>query len=451
MSENVFSRYAVDESGNDEFPLINVQNFIWSINISGLKEGQNRNIMCGQAIHVFDGFQLDPVKMQQAVQKLYDENDALRTILIQKDGCIFQKVAEDYRYELCVRETSGETAADRLKDALSQADAEIDVPLTVFNAILSRFHFYKIDEDDYLIVIYLSHMIADGISVIVTARKLLNYYKNPDYHSQSAHYSQYRSFEEKLLAKEEGKAHVDYWEEKMDGYHEIVHEMDGTEASGVDTIPLSMMYFDKKKTDQFARSFKTSSFIIFTVAYHYMLSKYYHVRDTATGFAIANRRNASFTNTIGLMAKCIPVRIVIDEKDSFADLIRRVAADSQEDSRHQEFADYGLRLRFKSSLQREGSSFMRMPSEGGKMEFPYLNFNRHLSGMWNFAMVINEIENQWMIAFTAETSVFSKECILKFKEYFQEAMNIMLQDANTKVCDLLEQNQEKDPGEGVSA
>jgi hypothetical protein len=425
-----------DQDGNDTFPLSNMQEMMWKLSTVGLENGQHRNMMCGQAIQL-SKFNMDIPRMERAIQKLYDTDDTLRTVLVEKDGKILQRIVSNYKYELVVKDTIGDTPSERLDYALKEADKLIDVPLTVLNQIMSRIDFYKLDEDNYLMVIYIAHILVDGVGVSMAINKIFKYYKDITIENKAMSFSEYRRYEYDILHSEKGLEYEEYYKNKLEGYVPPKHIPDGTERPNEDYSKEGMLLLNKAELDRVARSYKTSDFFLLYTTYHLTLAKYYGITDNIICIVLANRQDPKYTETVGLLCKSTVVRVKIHPEDTFRDIVAQIMKTADRDTTDQIFAVYGYDLQFSSTLQRENSMSMRMTKLDAKVDFHYLNFNRNLTGMDRLVMLVNEVGEQVMMVIYGDSSIYSRQCISQMREYFQQAMDSLIHNPDGNVLEYL--------------
>jgi len=203
-----------DENGNYEFEITRFQLWLYMV-IFGFPKNLNEktdvynNLACALAVRLYKGFVFDADKMENTINYLYETNDALRTIFSLKDNKIIQKVLLKYNYSIDVRETFGKTVEDRYADAVKQANKEAALPIVDFEKIQSKFVLFKIDENDYLFLTVQNHMISDGYSLIITLKKMLNYYEENKVFKQGGTNLEFTQSEIRLLKTDKGQEKIE--------------------------------------------------------------------------------------------------------------------------------------------------------------------------------------------------------------------------------------------------
>ena len=101
-------KYYVDENGQWEFPLGLRQLAMVQMDLNGRnKYGQDSGVgNVGNGLRM--RFPIDRQRLEQSIQRVVDENDALRLILVQKGDTYTQRVLTHYQFQLQVYEAQGD-------------------------------------------------------------------------------------------------------------------------------------------------------------------------------------------------------------------------------------------------------------------------------------------------------------------------------------------------------
>ena len=114
-------KYYVDENGQWEIPLGLRQLAMVQMDLNGRnKYGQDSGVgNVGNGLRM--RFPIDRQRLEQSIQRVVDENDALRLILVQKGDTYTQRVLTHYQFQLQVYEAQGDTEQERLQSAVAIA------------------------------------------------------------------------------------------------------------------------------------------------------------------------------------------------------------------------------------------------------------------------------------------------------------------------------------------
>lgn len=418
-----------DENGNEEFELSKFQKYVLSVIIG--TQGEYRNISCGTSMRLNNGFVFDEERMQNAIQKLFDDNDALRTILVKRGDDYRQKIVTNYKYKLNVHEVEGETIEERFENAIEAASAIANSNIFAFDKITMHFDVFKIDEDDYLVSTVQNHLFSDGISVSIALKQLIRNYNDLDCESNSSSYHKFCVEEQKLFDSEDGVKQFEYWNKEIEGYIPI--DIQPKNKNSVNSMQLSQIKFESDKLRALSRNIKTSYFNIFIAAYHIALSKYFNRNDTLISFAVANRRNMEFYQTIGLLTRTIQHRLIIEENDAITDVIQKCMKTVDENTSNQECGGYNILTPFLFSVQADADITRNINLNSGTIEFVPLRFRRQIE---LFCMITNEFNNELNVVVACETSIFGVELV----EYFKKAVSVIISEieknSNTLIKDI---------------
>ena len=204
-------KFLKDESGNEEFPLSFMQEYMIKQSEMGFEKTGKREgyTNAGNAVRI--SMKLDIDRFEKSIGRFINENEMLRSIAVKRNGEYTQKIIENYDYKLKLIMSEGNTKDERYNFAVDIAAKEVQVPFDYFNDISFNPLLIKIDEDDYIFVIIADHWISDGASMSVLLGGIFNYYFNPDAKKAAGNsYLQYIKDEREFQTSEKGKKQAEY-------------------------------------------------------------------------------------------------------------------------------------------------------------------------------------------------------------------------------------------------
>ncbi len=119
---------------------------------------------------------LDPDVLGEALTRLAARHEALRTSIVGRDGVARQLIAPPGPVRPRTMDLSGLPVEERNNAALQTAIKEADRPFDLARGNLFRCSVITKGEDEYLVVLAMHHIIADGWSLVVLARELGSLY-----------------------------------------------------------------------------------------------------------------------------------------------------------------------------------------------------------------------------------------------------------------------------------
>lgn len=312
-----------DENGETEFRIGNRQRFMVEMDFNeaakhgGVRAGSMNFSQCLRL-----KMPLDVVRLEASVQKVINENDALRVVLIKKDDGFYEKVVEGYQFKLNIFDAQIGTEEENLEKAKGMAMENLEIPFDMYNELSIRLFLIKLGENDHLMVWIAHHWIGDGSTSGLVIDQIFKYYA--DINAKLPEHATFMEFikEEYAFEKsEKGLQQIEYWRKELEDYKllDMSKTIMGDLATGEDRFSS----FTKEKTDRIAKAFRTSRFNVMLMAFHVAVSIIEEEKDVMIGIANANRTSKKFLYTIGYLAHPIQHRITTDYTDTLSDILVR--------------------------------------------------------------------------------------------------------------------------------
>ncbi|MCD7811950.1 MAG: condensation domain-containing protein [Ruminococcus sp.] len=403
--------------------------------VSSPQKNENRNVACIAALHLYNGFIFDANRMEQAIQKVFDTNDAFRTILTQENDTIKQSILLQYAYHLDLRETIGETPEEKYADAIRQANAEAVLPVIQLGKITIKFILFKIAEDDYLLFTIQNHLFSDGNSVFISFKQILTFYEKPDFSVHTASFHAFNEEEFQRINTDYGKERIAVLQKQMNDYVFVPNFTHQELDKHIKALEIGTKKLDLKTVSTFARKHKTSYFYLLLAAYHLALSVALGTDDTVISFGSANRNNEQYINTIGLLVRTLPHRLKIDKQETFLQLLQRTMKSGESLIAEQAYASYDLRSPFFLTIQSGSTVGNLLKLSSGKAQLQQLDTNRELEV---FALLGNEFSSQLVLTPQCDPKIYGSAFITKIADVIEQALTIMMTDLDTIVGDFCE-------------
>ncbi|PWV56296.1 non-ribosomal peptide synthetase [Chitinophaga sp. S165] len=268
-----------------------------------------------------------------AFEKLIGRFESLRTTFIcNEDGIPRQVIHNDhtfiYEYE--------ESAVDA--NAVCRQHAELHIPLDTLP--LYRVALYKLDEQEWLLLINLHHIIADGLSEEILFEQLLM-----EYHQQSAgsapglQYKEYAAWQNRQLQHTGSR---DYWLEKFKSTlpaTALTVSVNGVRQqnniAGSYTVTLGRELSEKILS--FSTERKTTVFPLLLSIVDVLLYRYGGNKDRVLAIPVDTRLHEAFMRQVGFFLNTLLLRNELDTTASFHTLTDRWNHQLAEGLQHQQY------------------------------------------------------------------------------------------------------------------
>jgi len=278
---------------------------------------------------------LELTLFEEAFQILVQQCDAMRTVFIQVDGQVQQKISESFSCELQHVDFSAEVnKAEKISDWMTSRSQNVfDITKCLFDAVL-----VKVEQEKYIWYFNQHHLITDAWAITRQYESLIRNYTvlvagaevPPTRLPLFENYIQFETENKKIAIQ---KKINKYWEDKAGdlpeppsfyGRHnrartshsERVSITLGKEKS--DLLRSLTMESDLRTWTQDLSLFSIFSTIIFTYLYRITGQQ-----KLSIGTPAHNRTTKAFKETPGLFIELFPIMINIEASDSFSSLFQK--------------------------------------------------------------------------------------------------------------------------------
>ncbi|WP_216896622.1 non-ribosomal peptide synthetase [Nocardia alni] len=278
---------------------------------------------------------LDVAALRQALRDVVERHEALRTTYPDAADGPYQSVvpADDAGIEL----TELELAADRVEDHV-RASAGRGFDLTV--EIPVRTELLRVGEHEYVLVMVVHHIAADGWSLRPLAGDLAIAYEarrvgdSPRWTPLPVQYADYSLWQRDMLGSDTdpgsvAAAQLSYWQRTLADLPECLElPMDRPRppvashrgASVAGRIDAAV----HERVSQFASARDASVFMVLHAVLAIVLSRLTASRDVAIGTPIAGRTDEQLEHLVGMFVGTLVLRTHVDDDRSFTELLDAV-------------------------------------------------------------------------------------------------------------------------------
>ncbi len=287
---------------------------------------------------------INPTLFEKAINKVIEENDALRIILHEGESLPTQTFAENIHIKLDFHDFSEQENAH--ESALKWMKQEFVKPFQLYDGLLFQFALCKTSANCYYWLKKYHHLIADGWSMSLIVQRVAAAYNfltaGKTNEQKNYAYPDFIQNDQAYLESEKFVKAKHYWQEK---YREVPEPLlvrhyasqfkGQTIPSQRATLRLKRPFYNQ--LIDFAKENRSSTFhIILGVLYCYFV-RTCDRKDLPIGFPTLNRNTASFKQTVGLFTNVIPAWFRFGTDLSFLELMKSIGLESRQGYRHRRF------------------------------------------------------------------------------------------------------------------
>lgn len=277
---------------------------------------------------------LDVAALEQSFNEIIHRHEALRTVFEVVNGQPIQVIGADVSIKLSlidIRDLSPEIReAETQKLAQMQAKHAFDLSA----APLLNIKLVQVAEQEYVLLLTMHHIVADGWSAGVISRELANVYESfctgkpcllPNLPIQ---YADFAVWQRRWLQTEALALQMEYWKQQLSG--NLPLELPIAKAR-----PKNQTFVGKKQSFELSPTLTTALkalsqqenvtlFMTLLAGFQLLLYRYTGQEDILVGSPIANRNRKEIEDLIGFFVNTVVLRTQFGSNLSFRDLLKQV-------------------------------------------------------------------------------------------------------------------------------
>lgn len=270
---------------------------------------------------------LEKALLEKAFLNLIERHEILRTVIRSEKGEAFQEITAAGNWQLqYIPEFKG------AYDAL--VEEQLQKPFDLEKDYLMRVCLLGISEQEHILIIVMHHMIADGWSMPIFVRELIEYYQAekeqriPVLQPLAVQYRDYAVWQRKCYSGSLLDGKLAYWKDKLNGIKPLSLPADaeryGARGEGGNALYFSIEQDLTLQLKALSARENVTLFMTLVTAFKILLYRYSGHEDIAVGVPVANRGQREIEPLIGFFVNTIVLRSSLDGQISFRELLAKV-------------------------------------------------------------------------------------------------------------------------------
>ncbi len=274
---------------------------------------------------------IDPRIIRQTFELLIINNPAFRTTFhmgeIEPEQVVHPEVRPFFHFE-DISHLDPELVEPHIRNQAFQ-------PFDLENGPLMRVALFTRAPEDHILLIVIHHIIFDGTSFGILVTELSKIYSclNQGVAYQAppvqTDYADFVKWQADMLAGDQGKSQMAYWEEKLAGELPVLSlpadypRKKNKRYSGA----VHAVYLDQAnilELNKLARKNRASLFMVLLTAFKVLLMRHTRQTDIIVGSPVAGRPQEQFESLIGFFINMVALRSDLDSNPSFSQLLGSV-------------------------------------------------------------------------------------------------------------------------------
>ena len=391
---------------------------------------------------------LDVDALRNAFTHLVARHESLRTVFITVEGEPRQSILEPRPSELIVTDMTSES--EREKALRTEIDGEAAFRFDLERGPLLRVRLLQTAADEWILLLTMHHIIADGWSVAVLVRELIGLYRGEELPPLTLQYADYglhcrQHLEHGALA--EGR---DFWRQHLEHAPPLIalptdrprpaHRL---EAGG--EVRMNLPEELGESLNALARNHNATLFMVLQSAFAVLLQRYGAGNDIVMGAPHANRDNPALEGMIGFFVNMIALRIDLSGNPTFGQLLDRVRETSLNVYRHAdvpfdqvvETLDLDRNPAYTPVFQ---VACMLDNNPHTTLQVPGLTLSpveqRNDTSKWDLMPAFSQADEQLIGGFRYSTVLFDHETIQRMAVRMERLLEVFAQNPNQRLSDL---------------
>ncbi|HYC27650.1 MAG TPA: condensation domain-containing protein, partial [Chitinophagaceae bacterium] len=286
--------------------------------------------------------ELNAEVLNKALQEIINRHEVLRTVVLHKEGEAYQQVLDTGLWKLNMI-SFGTSDQDALHLCIQDL---INHPFDLGKDHMLRAHLIKLDEQDHILVVVIHHIAADGWSLSIIVKELVELYaaymeqRQPVLPALPVQYGDYAIWQRKYISGEMLGKKMAYWKQQLAGVVPLQLPTDLTRPAVQSTkgavvgVGIDKQFADQIKTLSHQQGVTLYMTLLATL--QVLLYRYSGQEDICVGSPITGRQQHETENLIGLFLNTIVLRTQVSGNISFSEILQEVKQTTLSAYEHQE-------------------------------------------------------------------------------------------------------------------
>lgn len=276
---------------------------------------------------------LDRQALARSLQSIVARHEALRTGFVESDGRPALRIQDELVFQLQERDLRG-AAQPAEKSLTAELQKEAASGFSVDEPPLLRATLLQYEEQEFVLLIVMHHIIADGWSLGVLVRELADFYEH--HHAGSAsrlpplefQHADYAAWQRKCLAENRLGGAEEYWKKQLAGAERLNLTTDFPRGTAPNfeggTVQSAMGSELSRRLKDLARRENVTLFMALLAGTQMLFSRRNGQTDVVVGTSVAGRNQHGTEDLIGLFANQLVLRTALGGDPSFREVLGRV-------------------------------------------------------------------------------------------------------------------------------
>ena len=271
--------------------------------------------------------------LEAALQEIVRRHEVLRTRFVIKDDLPVQMIAPEIIITLPMVDL--QNVPNSWKQVEQQAIEEARKPFDLVNGSVLRVKMWRVSQDEYILLLAIHHIAADGWSIGVLNRELSAHYRAISTGSSavlpdlSVQYADFAMWQRQWLTNQVLERQLNYWKQELAGAPPLLELPTDRPRPAIQTFRGGVERFQidallTQQLRQLSQESEATLFMTLLAGFVVLLSRYSGQTDLVVGSPIANRNHKETELLIGFFVNTLALRFDLSQEPSFEALLAQV-------------------------------------------------------------------------------------------------------------------------------
>jgi SAM-dependent methyltransferase/acyl carrier protein len=393
-------------------------------------------------------------KFEDTSRKLIGRHESLRTSFTLIDDRPVQMVHDNVNFRISDPVPGGGTTAPVKGQEVDIAGIVKDFvrPFDLSAAPLLRIELLKEEEQKYILMVDMHHIISDGVSLNIFSQDFMSFHAGEQlspFRIQYKDYAQWQNSEEEIEAQRRQAA---YWHEQFPDEQEIPvlklptdFVRPGVQSSEGARVEFDITPGEARRFNALAAEHSTTLFVVMLVVFYVFLYKITNQEAIVVGTVTAGRRRADLEPILGMFVNTLGFINFPQGQMSFKQFLEKVdentwKAFENQDYPFEELVEQVVKDRDPSRNPLFDVMFAFENFKVERVEIPGLKFSsvgfEKQTSQFDLTMFVLEMGDSLHFIFEYCTKLFKRSTILEFETRYREVLSAILPDSNILLKDI---------------
>jgi amino acid adenylation domain-containing protein len=273
--------------------------------------------------------------LEAAFNKIIQRHEILRTTFVQQADKPVQVIKAHLELPITIIDLTSLRPEEREARAQHSINDAIKQPFDLCQGPLLRMQLFKLQEDEYIFLVLLHHIVSDGWSMHLLNYELSTFYTAALHHQEMSlptlpiQYADFALWQREWLLTGEQERQLTYWKKQLAGELSIMKIATDRPRHTPPTHQGALHFFrlESSLTSQLkllSRQEGATLFMTLLAIFQLLLSRYSGQEDILVGSPIANRNHTEIETLIGFFVNTVVLRTTMEGNPDFRELLKHV-------------------------------------------------------------------------------------------------------------------------------